>query len=421
MISMKYLLRASALAALQFFVAEAAMAQSADSYSRVGPSQAVYDALRAKPATARKSRLPLAPASVFQRSLSGPQVSPLGSPAIAPTSSDGGNILHDQPAEGISPSAFGTIKIPFTTKRVAVQTLGPSAVAAQVPVTSFPYRATGKMVVTIGADDFDCTAALIRRGLLITAAHCIETFGKGAAGLADAIQFIPAEFSTAAGGPYGVWTGRYWAVTPPYANGTDTCDIDADGVACDNDIAVVVLNQRTIGGVLKWPGQVVGTYAVAVNGYSFVVSPLLGNKRVAQIEQLGYPSAFDASVQMQRTDSVGVYQTATGAGTTNGKVLRTVAIGSEQTGGSSGGPWFVNFGVSPVIDPDVTLGKQRNMAIVGVTSFGSDGGVNDAGSSWFGQNSEYPLANYGNFGPGNVGYLLNLVCSKPAYAPACQP
>jgi hypothetical protein len=294
-------------------------------------------------------------------------------------------------------------------------------VAAQVPVTSYPYRATGKMVVTDGGEDFDCTAALIRRGLLITAAHCIQNYGKGAAGKADAVQWIPAEYSTAAGGPYGVWTASYWTAVPPYINGTDTCDVDADGVACDNDIALVVLKQKTINGVATWPSKLVGTYAVAVNGYSFVVAPLLGNKKVAQIEQLGYPSAFDASVQMQRTDSVGVYQTATGAKTTNGKVLRTVVIGSEQTGGSSGGPWFVNFGISPVIDPGVTLGKQRNMAIVGVTSFGSDGGPNDAGSSWFGQNTEYPAAAYGDFGPGNIGYLLNLVCSKPAYAPACAP
>ena len=159
--------------------------------------------------------------------------------------------------------------------------------------------------------------------MLITAAHCIETYGQGAAGLADAIQLIPAEFSTAAGGPYGVWTGRFWAVTPPYANGTDTCDVDADGVACDNDIALVVLNQRNINGVLTWPGKVVGYYAVAVNGYSFVTSPLLGNKRVGDITQLGYPSAFDDGVQMQRTNSIGIYQSATGAATTNGKVLRT--------------------------------------------------------------------------------------------------
>jgi len=82
----------------------------------------------------------------------------------------------------------------------------------------------------------------------------------------------------------------------------------------------------------------------------------------------------------------------------------------------------VNFGITPKIDPaQANHGAQPSMAIVGVTSFGTDGGPNDGGSSWFGQNTEYPAADYNGFGPGNIGYLLNLVCSKPAYAPACAP
>ena len=61
------------------------------------------------------------------------------------------------------------------------------------------------------------------------------------------------------------------------------------------------------------------------------------------------------------------------------------------------------------------------MAIVGVTSFGSDGGPNDAGSSWFGQNTEYPAAAYGNFGPGNVGFLLNVAGIKDGvFYSTCQ-
>jgi hypothetical protein len=123
---------------------------------------------------------------------------------------------------------------------------------------------------------------------------------------------------------------------------------------------------------------------------------------------------------MQRTDSIGIYTTKTGAGTTNGKILKTLVIGSAQTGGSSGGPWLVNLGSLPVIDPGAANhGTQPNQAVVGVTSFGTDGGPNDAGSSYFGQNNEYPLAAYGPWGAGNVGYLVNFVCSQPAYAAAC--
>jgi len=189
MIRLKYILPASVIAALHLFGASVAVGQTSSSNS-VEPGQAVHDALRAKPQ--RKSRLPLAPASVFEHA--GPAVAPIGMPAASTFSSDGVHVFHDQAPAAVVPRAFGTIKIPYTTKRVAVSILGASTVAAQVPVTSYPYRATGKMVVTDGADDFDCTAALIRRGLLLTAAHCIQNYGQGAAGKADAVQWIPAEF-----------------------------------------------------------------------------------------------------------------------------------------------------------------------------------------------------------------------------------
>jgi hypothetical protein len=39
------------------------------------------------------------------------------------------------------------------------------------------------------------------------------------------------------------------------------------------------------------------------------------------------------------------------------------------------------------------------------------------GSSWFGQNAEYPLADYGGHGAGNIGALVNAACSQ--YPAAC--
>jgi hypothetical protein len=412
---------AAVTAALLYCVGGVSSAQVSPTVGHVGPSRAAYDAMPA-PKGKSKSRLPTVPASVIQRAASSPATALPGAPGIAPTSSDGERVYRHSAASGIEPNAYGTIRIPYTTKRVAVRVVGPGGTAAQMPVTSAPFRITGDIEVTFNGEAFDCTGALIRKGILLTAAHCIHEYGQGNAGYADAIRWIPGEYSAAAGGPYGVWTGRFWVVPGPYRLGTDTCAVDGNGVVCNNDVALVVLNRRTINGVLTWPGRILGYYAYAVNGYSSVVSPLLGNKRVVQTAQLGYPSAFDNSVQMQRTDSIGIHTTQSGANTTNGKTLRTLVIGSAQTGGSSGGPWLANFGVTPVIDPnEANHGAQPNQVVIGVTSFGTDGGPNDAGSSYFGQNAEFPNANYGPWGAGNIGFLLNFVCSQAAYSAACAP
>ena len=52
--------------------------------------------------------------------------------------------------------------------------------------------------------------------------------------------------------------------------------------------------------------------------------------------------------------------------------------------------------------------------VIGVTSWGSDDPnlIKDNYSSQFGQNSIYPKASYGSYGAGNIGSLLNSVCSR---------
>jgi len=58
-------------------------------------------------------------------------------------------------------------------------------------------------------------------------------------------------------------------------------------------------------------------------------------------------------------------------------------------------------------------GAASTMAVVGVTSWGtSDPNLpKDNYSSQFRQNPAYPLANYGGRGAGNIGYLMNALCS----------
>jgi hypothetical protein len=71
------------------------------------------------------------------------------------------------------------------------------------------------------------------------------------------------------------------------------------------------------------------------NNYSFVSSPKTGNLRTAAVTALGYPGLMDLGRIMQRTDGPTYTTTIANAG--------QLWQGSNFTGGSSGGPWVVNF------------------------------------------------------------------------------
>jgi hypothetical protein len=92
--------------------------------------------------------------------------------------------------------------------------------------------------------------------------------------------------------------------------------------------------------------------------------------------------------------------------------------GSNLTGGSSGGPWMVNFETVPAsLSGGAAVGMDAiPNVVVGVTSWGSadPNTPKDNYSSQFTQNTRYPNADYGGYGAGNIGALLAKICSKPA-------
>lgn len=345
------------------------------------------------------SRMPLASIQTMERTAG------TASGAVLPGAS-GASASSESGAESVGSGreAYGLSTAPYTTARVAVGTLGPSNTKARTPVTSYPYRATGKIYARWGSLWYVCTASLVKKGVLVTAAHCIHEFGKGDAGWADEVLWIPANIAQNRNGPYGVWTVRRMFIPAPYLNGRDTCT--QTGVVCNNDIATIVLQRR--GG--RFAGDVLGWYAYGWNGFSYRASTHLGNTTTVQVTQLGYPAAFDRGFQMQRTDAVGWY-------VEDGN-LRNTQIGSAQTGGSSGGPWLANFGTRPNVSSAASLGSDsRSNVVIGVTSYGFvQVGVNRQGASFFGQNREFPNARYGSFGAGNIGRLMQVTCNTfPAF------
>ena len=303
--------------------------------------------------------------------------------------------------------ALGTTSIiwPYSTARVANSSSQPDYDIESTPVTGLPYRATGKLYARHGEQWQVCTASLIKKSILITAAHCVHKFGQGNAGFADQVLWAPANTADYNNpSPWGFYEATSWLIPAPYFNGTDTCT--NVGVICNNDLATVVLlpkNGAYAGNELG------GWYSYGWGGYSFAKSPSFGQSTVASITQLGYPVTFDDGYQMQRNDSFGKYVKERGR---NRKWLQNIQLGSPMLGGASGGPWLVNFGTEPELASPATMGKYsiRNV-VVGVSSWAYSAGTNILGSSWFGKNAEFP-DDYGVYGAGNIGHLMTTTCTQ---------
>lgn len=216
-------------------------------------------------------------------------------------------------------------------------------------VSHFPFRASGKLFYRIGTDTYVCSASLIKKGVLVTAAHCVAKFGQRR--FYSNWEYVPAFDNGTM--PFGKWTGATAIIMTSYFDGTDACSVR--GIVCPNDVAVITLHPQA--GV--YPGTRTGWFNYAFNGWGF--SPWQ-----AQITQLGYsgapgsPIALDNGLLEQRTDSQGFVSTRDSSNT---------IIGSLQTEGSSGGPWILNLGVAPSLRGTPFGTAPIHNIVVGVTSW----------------------------------------------------
>lgn len=242
---------------------------------------------------------------------------------------------------GISTHEYGSFNHPFTTSRADAKNNQTSKL--------YPFRATGKLFFNIGANTYVCTASLIKKGILVTAAHCVADYGTGT--FYSNWQYVPAQDDNFANNaPYGVWTTNSAAVPTSYLTGSSGCN-----VVCPDDVALLrIVPQAGI-----YPGAKTGWLSYGWNGFGFTTFAGLS---ATQITQLGYPVGLDFGGVMQRTDSIGYNL---GAGSFN-----NTQIGSRQTGGSSGGPWIINLGVDPLATSDTPGTAADKNVVVGVTSWG---------------------------------------------------
>ncbi len=297
--------------------------------------------------------------------------------------------------------AFGSFGLPYTSTRVQSSQSNQSATNGNYLSSTAPYRFIGKLFMNGGY----CSASLIRRSVIVTAAHCIQNYGSGN-NIFGGWIFIPGYYGPGATQsqrePYGRWNWTLLTRPTVWVNGNDTCS----GSACNNDLAVIILAKNASN---QFIGDVLGGWlGYGWNNYSFVSSAKTANLAVAATSTLGYPGLMDSGNIMQRADGPSYLTTINGA--------LQIWQGNNFTGGSSGGPWIVNFvSFNPTLSGGAAIGTAYGRAVVGVTSWGSadPNGIKDNYSSRFGQNPQFPNAAYGTYGAGNIGRLLNDACSQP--------
>lgn len=225
-------------------------------------------------------------------------------------------------------SSFGAF---FTTARASPDTA----------TTSYPYRVAGKLFFTDPRQNTNhvCSAAVLRPRLVATAGHCVTKPSTDPAQryFYTNFLFVPAFNNGAA--PYGTWTSRQQWVSNAWFH--------SDGsVPNPGDFAILIMNDRDIGGQTRKIGEVTGWLGYIINALSR-----------NHVTMLGYPCNLDSCSRMIITNA--------GSFASGGN--NTFIYGSAGRGGHSGGAWIQDFGVAPTSNPPVALAGNY---LVGVTSYG---------------------------------------------------
>jgi V8-like Glu-specific endopeptidase len=208
---------------------------------------------------------------------------------------------------GVVTESIGTGGLNYTSSRVWPKALD----------TTYPVRTVGRLFYTINGEGYNCTASVIKPGLVLTSGHCVHSGNNAGSGWYSNFEFIPGyrKVGSEITKPYGSWTN--------WLNTYTTNKWYAGGGVFPNagDWALVVFDVDSTG---KHLGDYTGWL-----GYGTDLS--IGR----HLTVLGYPGNLDAGGQLHRVDAMG----------TDYGSLNNVSYGSDMQGGSSGGPLVMNWRV----------------------------------------------------------------------------
>ncbi|MBE9572286.1 MAG: trypsin-like serine protease [Proteobacteria bacterium] len=187
----------------------------------------------------------------------------------------------------------------------------------------FPYRTIGQLFFYIpGLGSARCTASVAQEKWVWTAGHCVVSPPEN---WHTNFTFRPGARKTKK--PFGTWK---WD--------NDTVSLvgwSSDGYLC-YDIGAVRFKKKKFGTKRKTLAQRVGHL-----GFMY------GASREQHWNEFGYPAAspFDGTKLIQSQSSIGEDDTLTDPSADCGDpgAPLPIGVGNDMTGGSSGGPWIVDF------------------------------------------------------------------------------
>jgi V8-like Glu-specific endopeptidase len=199
---------------------------------------------------------------------------------------------------------------------------------------TYPHRTIGKLYFSVPGGTAYCSASVIGRRILATAGHCVSN-GNGQ--FYSNFQFVPATWNGSS--PLQIWNWRFAVTTTTWHNG-------GGGVPNAADYAMIELEDRPFGGVLRRIGEVTGNL-----GWETL------SCRNNHTHKNGYPGNVFGGLRLSLASS---------------DTWRSVApfnceYGTPQTFGASGGPWVQNYGTNSGILTQLKPGRNRVVAVASYT------------------------------------------------------
>jgi len=188
----------------------------------------------------------------------------------------------------------------------------PPHVTGYVPLSYYPYhpwRTIGKVFFSSGPYNYVCSGSSVGGRAVLTAGHCVS---NGGGGWYSNWRFAPRYMNGSS--PDGIWSASFLSTFTAWHTTANLC----------RDVGFAITNNQ---GGLKL-SQKVGYLGFAWN-YS----------QYQNFNMFGYPAAYPWNGQYMVHTQASTAQLAS----PNGCTPYVKGIGTTQTGGTSGGPWLLNY------------------------------------------------------------------------------